>query len=164
MQPFCRIRYFNPRSPWGERQYCCQLTFVISGFQSTLSVRRATLYKYYGDCQLYWISIHALREESDPGQKWVNLFNIQFQSTLSVRRATNDSTAVKLLNDISIHALREESDTINGQQYSKKDISIHALREESDYEVIFVQLLQVLLISIHALREESDWTDRLFWF
>ena len=78
------------------------------------------------------ISIHALREESDPGQKWVNLFNIQFQSTLSVRRATNDSTAVKLLNDISIHALREESDTINGQQYSKKDISIHALREESD--------------------------------
>ena len=73
-----------------------------------------------------------------------------------MRRATNDSTAVKLLNDISIHALREESDTINGQQYSKKDISIHALREESDYEVIFVQLLQVLLISIHALREESD--------
>ena len=88
------------------------------------------------------ITIHALREESD-----IILF-----------------LAAILQTQISIHALREESDTINGQQYSKKDISIHALREESDYEVIFVQLLQVLLISIHALREESDWTDRLFWF
>ena len=101
---------FNPRSPWGERLYIkIREWLLIMGFQSTLSVRRAT-YKYYGDCQLYWISIHALREESDrlqyvwiwhttdfnPRSPWGERPSVVreyvapcwFQSTLSVRRAT----------------------------------------------------------------------------
>ena len=79
-------------------------------FQSTLSVRRATVKGSNLRLSLISISIHALREESDEvkrakkGQSMIsihalreesdkNLFNnfftiLTFQSTLSVRRAT----------------------------------------------------------------------------
>ena len=56
-------------------------------FQSTLSVRRATIIP----CCLTHddaISIHALREESDGYRKRRNKRRNPFQSTLSVRRAT----------------------------------------------------------------------------
>ena len=59
----------------------------MTQFQSTLSVRRATrATAIHGELKL--ISIHALREESDTGQR------AQFATDY-----------------ISIHALREESDT-----------------------------------------------------
>ena len=56
------------------------------GFQSTLSVRRAT-------------EALAIMGKDYP-----------FQSTLSVRRATLTKTEVQRIRRISIHALREESD------------------------------------------------------
>ena len=77
-------------------------------FQSTLSVRRATWAGKRADAQGH-ISIHALREESDPRQ---NLRHPNRQ--------------------ISIHALREESDESAVWYGLLKNISIHALREESD--------------------------------
>ena len=58
------LEHFNPRSPWGERLYGCNRPF-----------------------HKLIISIHALREESDYGQKYKDYFG-----------------------NISIHALREESD------------------------------------------------------
>ena len=55
-------------------------------FQSTLSVRRAT--KRQGATVVdRHISIHALREESDPYTSSPK-YSLLFQSTLSVRRAT----------------------------------------------------------------------------
>ena len=148
-------------------------------FQSTLSVRRATIQELI---QLQQFS--------------------EFQSTLSVRRATvRDSIEIPLLLNfnprspwgerhvnllithcmltISIHALREESDYqfwlsvhfcnryFNPRspwgerrfevvlKYQVAMISIHALREESDYLRSY-GLSKIWLISIHALREESD--------
>ena len=99
---------FNPRSPWGERLTSNFALNVLKLFQSTLSVRRATVCtsKTLLVCK---ISIHALREESD-----LYMYHLK-----SHRR-------------ISIHALREESDTnfLRGKGYVL--ISIHALREESD--------------------------------
>ena len=62
------------------------LTFCIL-FQSTLSVRRATIL-LYDTLDVFSISIHALREESDPPP----------------------SKRITPLIFISIHALREESD------------------------------------------------------
>ena len=56
-------------------------------FQSTLSVRRATI----GDADIWIledISIHALRKESDANAVPHRRLDQQFQSTLSVRRAT----------------------------------------------------------------------------
>ena len=62
-QPLTR-RYFNPRSPCGERRSTVRWGDVYSQFQSTLSLRRATL---GGDLHLDFagISIHALLAESD---------------------------------------------------------------------------------------------------
>ena len=57
-----------------------------------------------------YISIHALREESDP------LLSYTAPYTLC----------------ISIHALREESDLSGSRTGQTRRISIHALREESD--------------------------------
>ena len=77
-------------------------------FQSTLSVRRATVRPcliVVGDI----ISIHALRKESDSDpQVRLNRWNI------------------------SIHALRKESDLSNTSDDTESVISIHALRKESD--------------------------------
>ena len=78
------------------------------------------------------ISIHALREESDlqclnhRSAAWL------FQSTLSVRRATTVFNHLRDGIGISIHALREESDPKFYWHAKSQEISIHALREESD--------------------------------
>ena len=80
-----------------------------SVFQSTLSVRRATL-GVRVKLPIAHISIHALRKESD---------RCKFH---------RQSTAI----DISIHALRKESDLSRCAQYHRVIISIHALRKESD--------------------------------
>ena len=56
-------------------------------FQSTLSVRRATV-RVQSDGDLVAISIHALREESDRQMVEMTPKRNLFQSTLSVRRAT----------------------------------------------------------------------------
>ena len=56
------------------------------------------------------ISIHALREESDPTSEGSILCFRIFQSTLSVRRATEMHLLPRAAHLISIHALREESD------------------------------------------------------
>ena len=56
------------------------------------------------------ISIHALREESDPTAKRRRYQDFIFQSTPSARRATASVLTGKFFHLISIHALREESD------------------------------------------------------
>ena len=80
----------------------------VDVFQSTLSVRRATEYAWVSYDSLL-ISIHALREESDP-----------------------TSQGSRTPSKISIHALREESDRFLFLAVPCGGISIHALREESD--------------------------------
>ena len=100
-------------------------------FQSTLSVRRATVRPcliVVGDI----ISIHALRRESD-----------------KIKRL--DRTAQK----ISIHALRKESDSDPQVRLNRWNISIHALRKESDLSEA-KKGVHPSAISIHALRKESD--------
>ena len=77
-------------------------------FQSTLSVRRAT------------ILLAAVVDV------------MLFQSTLSVRRATRQVDHAAIAHDISIHALRKESDLNESSIILMQHISIHALRKESD--------------------------------
>ena len=57
-------KYFNPRSPCGERLFCCALWRVCFIFQSTLPVRGATRRAVKGDPGGA-ISIHAPRAGSD---------------------------------------------------------------------------------------------------
>ena len=56
------------------------------------------------------ISIHALREEGDPGPRVAIIKNCRFQSTPSARRATAAQADLSAGQGISIHALREEGD------------------------------------------------------
>ena len=100
-------------------------------FQSTLSVRRATGVPS-GDGERDVISIHALRKESDRPVAGSVPMSLRFQSTLSVRRATKASDCPLTPFQISIHALRKESDGVRGFQHFIPLISIHALRKESD--------------------------------
>ena len=99
-------------------------------FQSTLSVRRAT--------KRYWMVSRKKRFQSTLSVRRATLTsqirhaNNEFQSTLSVRRATNDIRLGQSPIGISIHALRKESDALRRPHRMGQDISIHALRKESD--------------------------------
>ena len=101
---------FNPRSPCGERPSKLNRETMFARFQSTLSLRRATLLLTFwripglnfnprSPCgerlshpsNIYVpinISIHALLAESDVPASTACRFAGRFQSTLSLRRAT----------------------------------------------------------------------------
>ena len=103
-------RHFNPRSPWGERLVFLLYKPIGLGFQSTLSVRRATAIT---------ILTIIINPNFNPRSPWGERLNELFDG---------DTTYV-----ISIHALREESDSITlFISIITAVISIHALREESD--------------------------------
>ena len=127
------IIHFNPRSPWGERLYGCNRPF-----------------------HKLIISIHALREESDIGKslcsKSWNNFNPR--SPWGERpRVSTSSVAISMhFNPRSPWGERPYASALNKLL---ADISIHALREESDPEICFAWD-NYYAISIHALREESD--------
>ena len=182
---FCTLlRYFYPRSPYGERQ-------CFPGF-----------------CRITAeISIHALLTESDSAPNSGRTRNTVFLSTLSLRRATTCPLLIGPLIFISIHALLTESDSVNFIGSESCSISIHALLTESDSErwqkldvcIIFLSTLSLRratrvpvknqsqglhfyprspygerlentlrqavdrCISIHALLTESDRTGQSVW-
>ena len=82
---------------------------MSAGFLSTPSARRATsgLLSMH---LLYYISIHALREEGDSTSVGCVTFWFLFLSTPSARRATGLDFVFSCFYYISIHALREEGD------------------------------------------------------
>ena len=102
------------------------------------------------------ISIHALREEGDPGSCQPLVDWGTFLSTPSARRATRQTQTVAQASSYFYpRPPRGGRPPQLDQSYLASSISIHALREEGD------QILQrddgvVCTISIHALREEGD--------
>ena len=105
------------------------------------------------------ISIHALREEGDPGCKMAAASSWAFLSTPSARRATmkwdGSNNDYKFLSTPSARRATSSRDFL----YSSMSISIHALREEGDLAAI-CSTAPRFTISIHALREEGDVTLR----
>ena len=102
-------RYFNPRPPWGGRQYDLLSSDLSMRFQSTPSVGRAT-----SRCSppplLVWYF--------NPRPPWGGRRCRKHQLVLS--------------RTISIHALRGEGDVCPMLVLIKRGISIHALRGEGD--------------------------------
>ena len=122
---------FYPRPPRGGRPTAMSAQTDTILFLSTPSARRATRLQRR-DAAGRRISIHALREEGDGGE----------------RRTGNRGR-------ISIHALREEGDRDHLMRFHLvSEISIHALREEGDGPRS--PPARCTPISIHALREEGD--------
>ena len=102
---------FNPRSPCGERPATLSDTAGLMIFQSTLSLRRATL----------------SRAQAPP-------FPREFQSTLSLRRATAGTrTGRKEHPDFNPRSPCGERHFIQGCCEYMAIISIHALLAESDF-------------------------------
>ena len=64
---FCHIRSFNPRTPCGVRLICFIMGAVILLFQSTHSLRSATI-GWHGRVSVLVVSIHALLAECDRPQ------------------------------------------------------------------------------------------------
>ena len=107
-------------------------------FQSTLSVRRAT-HNLDGSSRVGGISIHALRKESDlRTPDAIRHRSMVFQSTLSVRRATRHvlpSSHCKPFQ--STLSVRRATRLRLRLRLRCQQISIHALRKESDvYRVV----------------------------
>ena len=149
--------YFYPRPPRGGRLRMPAFLFAVTAFLSTPSARRATWVcvsffvagqnfyprpprggRLYKDDGLYFngkISIHALREEGDPGREphtWPGHSDFYPRPPRGGRPCIR-SWASNLMRQISIHALREEGDPLSlGSLKAPNHISIHALREEGD--------------------------------
>ena len=145
-------------------------------FLSTLSVRRATAFRHRREHR-HDISIHALREESDPcatlrcSHQTIYIHALRvvcahnrkllprppkiFLSTLSVRRATKTIVYKAMDRLISIHALREESDhrRLGYCLLNTEFLSTLSVRRATN---VAFDIMRSFVISIHALREESD--------
>ena len=147
-------RYFNPRSPHGERRDGARRCRRCSGFQSTLPARGATQPRCVRPAGER-ISIHAPRTGSDMQPSMLNAsltyFNprsphgerrrdaltifvrSRFQSTLPARGATPPGLRCRRSGGrISIHAPRTGSDSGGVMLLSDVAISIHAPRTGSD--------------------------------
>ena len=143
-------------------------------FQSTLSVRRATLRPTpspagsdisihalrkesdaaFGEAvEGAVISIHALRKESDRTPRDCT-GRFRFQSTLSVRRATSQHLDFVIKTHISIHALRKESDLAMVDRLLECVFQSTLSVRRATHRL--VRITKRLIISIHALRKESD--------
>ncbi len=153
-------RYFNPRSPWGERRIAG--TVSGHGFQISIHAPRGgsdikVLTKFLASTS---ISIHAPRGGSDtarsaggnarrhfnPRSPWgerpfsdVGCLpeSLLFQSTLPVGGATSNCQTCNQHCHISIHAPRGGSDACCKGYAGRWSISIHAPRGGSDYALIW---------------------------
>ena len=122
---------FNPRTPCGVRRFDAYIMSVYDGFQSTHSLRSATLMVRTFN-RLCKVSIHALLAECDRGYHGFrglsSSFNprtpcgvrpgglfpagrtSRFQSTHSLRSATLKLLILDVSGNVSIHALLAECD------------------------------------------------------
>ena len=129
--PDCPIACFNPRTPCGVRPGAVSLIYSVPGFQSTHSLRSATLRPHSSPFDNQ-VSIHALLAECDTlphaATRRTSSFNprtpcgvrpvpascplscLPFQSTHSLRSATGRLGAWPVLRKVSIHALLAEGD------------------------------------------------------
>ena len=107
---------FYPRPPRGERLGPAR-AFVCVWYISIHALREESdTLSYTNASGAPGISIHALREESDLCFSFFFFCHFLFLSTPSARRATTDGDAQYIKAKISIHALREESDSKNREK------------------------------------------------
>ena len=171
-----RYQDFYPRSPCGERPQICLAISIYSLFLSTLSLRRATGFRFLQKL-FYKISIHALLAESDhqpqPSKRLHQDFyprspcgerprkptaianTPKFLSTLSLRRATCAFVlAMHTPGFLSTLSLRRAT-TLTACKYACKPefLSTLSLRRATRANRLAHAPPQ---ISIHALLAESD--------
>ena len=100
---------FNPRTPCGVRPSLSYHSKLCTTFQSTHSLRSATLLPVLTGA-VKTVSIHALLAECDSGRKLYYRNCYKFQSTHSLRSATFRPIEKRGGKRVSIHALLAECD------------------------------------------------------
>ena len=101
---------FYPRPPRGGRLFRMTRQIITQRFLSTPSARRATAVTTASPLETK-ISIHALREEGDPGAPYCKPVSCNFYPR-PPRGGRHSMGSAKIgTYRISIHALREEGDT-----------------------------------------------------
>ena len=126
------LHYFNPRPPRGERplslyQPVTYTWISIHALREESDLARVLSSRYLR------ISIHALREESDGSMLSKRPASSSFQSTPSARRATTrHGQSCKAHPYFNPRPPRGERLTARRMRGAGDGISIHALREESD--------------------------------
>ena len=106
--PCGKICGFNPRTPCGVRQAGSAALSIIIMFQSTHSLRSATLNIWLTAANTLFQSTHSLR--SATLSQAAVLARWMFQSTHSLRSATSRFGGPKHHHHVSIHALLAECD------------------------------------------------------
>ena len=127
--PSCK--YFNPRSPHGERRIKDCKFYNIGEFQPTLPARGATAAQSVTRDR-HCISTHAPRTGSDICSGQYTAPDSQFQPTLPARGATFAPGTGGHHEAISTHAPRTGSDDFMDVIGQVADISTHAPRTGSD--------------------------------
>ena len=146
-------RYFNPRSPHGERPPCSFCARRSSEFQSTLPARGATALCCVGG-DATDISIHAPRTGSDRmlDNQIARTFDFNPRSPHGERHVIFPPRAFPAdFNPRSPHGERHFAIAVSR---SDSRISIHAPRTGSDD--LLSRRLFLFTISIHAPRTGSD--------
>ena len=123
-------RDFNPRSPCGERQRAQTSHCPAGNFNPRSPCGERPGIPFYVGAMA--ISIHAPHAGSDPGLPPGCAFLPGFQSTLPMRGATAVNRCPQLMVFISIHAPHAGSDTIDPDTPFTAEISIHAPHAGSD--------------------------------
>ena len=105
-------KYFNPRSPHGERPGAILPMVGGSAFQSTLPARGATALLVC--CACIFVFQSTLPARGATPASWSCISISRFQSTLPARGATRHTKSRTRSGRISIHAPRTGSDTVRG--------------------------------------------------
>ena len=144
---------FNPRTPCGVRQEEIENNKHDKRFQSTHSLRSATV-KHGLSVLEFMVSIHALLAECDS----------TLSCPLSMRRRFNPRTpcGVRPCAELkffkwqrfqSTHSLRSATEEIENNKHDKRFQSTHSLRSATKIEN---DHLVMVIVSIHALLAECD--------
>ena len=152
-------KYFNPRSPWGERPAPAAAAGPSARFQSTLPVGGATGTNKPPN-KTQEISIHAPRGGSDVLDGNSHAAATGFQSTLPVGGATvAHSNVRRTQQNFNPRSPWGERQFWSGFGLTAYEISIHAPRGGSDLTEAAPEV-RPEPISIHAPRGGSDLLSR----
>ena len=129
-------------------------THSIVAFLSTLSLRRATIFKL-GDQSITVISIHALLAESDMPTTGHPYSHYNFYPRSPCGERPTDHKGNSSGTNISIHALLAESDPMMGPPRHKMSTFLSTLSLRRATQILGLATGDYY-ISIHALLAESD--------
>ena len=128
-----RRECFNPRTPCGVRHDMEGQSVIRQEFQSTHSLRSATV-RLFRQTGQETVSIHALLAECDVSWRCGLSFPPGFQSTHSLRSATREKLffLLQFIKFQSTHSLRSATIALAARRVVST-VSIHALLAECDF-------------------------------